>query len=395
MIRVAIVNHHGGPPAGAEQALLLYLDALRDSVEPVFFIFEQGEFVEVARTRYGSVTVVPMSKRVARSTRASIRWGGAFDALDLTRRLAKALRKANVDLVLTNTLKAHVVGSMAAKLAGLPCVNYMHDVLDGMARTLVGTSSRIFGDARFACSNGVDRNLALPRTQVVYSPLDLNEYAALPSAADSRRALGLPIDGLPVVGLVGRFLRWKGQDVFIRIARRVLDRVDAHFAIVGGPIFGCDPEYPKELHDLVNRLDLRSRVHFVGWQRDLRQVYASLDISCNCSVREPFGRTTVEALAAGVPAVSFDDAGVCELFSPGNAGTRAIPAGDEAAFATAVIGLIEEPGMLGVAAAAAREVAKQVEVEAMALKFAAVLEETARRRWRNALTPARAGASSL
>jgi glycosyltransferase involved in cell wall biosynthesis len=376
MIRLGIVSHHGGKPAGAEHALMLLLDQTRAQVEPQFFLFEDGEFTQLVRQRYGNASVVSMSARMASSTRAALRWNSLADALALSVRLAGELRGADVDVVLTNTMKAHVVGSIAARLSGRPCINYMHDVLDGTARSVMRKTSLVFADARLACSRSAAQNLGLPRTTVVHPPIDVKAYENLPLRAEMRKELGLPDDGLPVIGLVGRILRWKGQDRFIRIAERVLRSVDAHFAIIGDSIFGGDAEYPEELRARVAELRLEHRVHFVPWQADPTRIYAAIDVSCNCSIREPFGRTTIEALACGDPAVCFDDAGVCDIFAD-DVGARTVPADDEAAFADAVIALISDPVVLARARESAREVAARVDIYHVAERFLSVIEALA------------------
>jgi glycosyltransferase involved in cell wall biosynthesis len=376
MIRLAIVSHHGGPPAGAEHALMLLLDHTRGLVEPVFFVFQDGEFTRLVRRRYGNVAVVAMSPRVAASTRYALRWGAIADTLALSLRLAGALRAAGVDVVLTNTMKAHLVGSIAARLAGTPTVNYLHDMLEGTPRRMIRETSRLLANARFACSSAAAENLRLPRTTVIHPPIDTEAFRGLAPRGAARIALGLPDDGLAVVGLVGRILRWKGQDRFIRIAARVLGAVDAHFAIVGAPVFACDAAYPGELREQVAEQRLEDRVHFVPWQDDPARIYAALDVSCNCSIREPFGRTTVEALACGVPAVCFDDAGVCEVFA-GNAGARAVPAGDESAFADELIELLGDRETLTRASALARDVAARLDAVHAARTFLAAIEPLA------------------
>lgn len=364
MIRLGVVSHHGRKPAGAEQALLLFLRRLPSGIQPVLFFFEEGQFTDMMRERYGSdaVFVVPMSDRMRHATRSALRGNAVWDTLVLSKRLADAFRSEHVDVVLTNSMKAHVVGSLAAKAAGRPCINYMHDMLSGSARLIIREISRYCGVERLACSHVVDKTLGLARTTVMHPPIDLAKYRDLPSKEQARAALGLPNDTLPVVALIGRIMRWKGQDRFIRIAARVLRETDAHFAIVGGAIFGGDADYPQELHDLVDRQGLAGRVHFVPWQEDMRTVYAAIDIACNCSVREPFGLTTVEALACEVPVICFDDAGVCEVFEQGRGGVK-VPAGDESAFAAALLAYLRDPAGMTAARAHAREAAERLDVD--------------------------------
>jgi glycosyltransferase involved in cell wall biosynthesis len=362
-MKLAIVNHLGDVGAGAEHSLLQFLVRLPRNVEPIFFFFEDGRFARSMRERFGSVTIVPMSERIAMAQRDALRLSAIPDGIDLTLRLAKAIRTQQPDLVLTNSMKAHIVGSLSAKLVGLPCINYVHDFVEGQARTLLQIVSFLCADERLTCSNAVSANIGLAPSTAVYAPLDTAAYAKLPDRGLARTALGLPNDGLPVVGLVGRISRWKGQDRFIRIAIDVLRDTDAHFAIVGSPIFGCDPDYVPELTATVARAGLEQRIHFVPWQTDMPTVFGALDLACSCSTREPFGRTSLEALAGGIPVIAFDDAGVCEIFADGQGGTH-VTAGDEIAFARAVRMYLRDPALAANAKIAAQVAAQRCDITA-------------------------------
>ncbi len=352
-MRIAIVNHVGDKGAGAENALLEFLLHLPHGVEPIFFFFEDGAFAQAMRERFGNVTILQMSERVAAGERNRLALSAVPDSLALVRRLAAALRAAAPDMVLTNSMKAHVIGSLAAKLAGLPCVNYVHDLVGGSARALLHIVSRVCAVERMACSTQVAANLGIATTTAVYSAIDTAAFSNLPDRAAARTALGLPDDRLPVVGLVGRIARWKGQDRFIRIAADVLRDTEAHFAIIGSPLFGRDPEYVAELTNAVAVAGLQKRIHFVPWQSDMRNVYSAIDLSCNCSTREPFARTTLEALVCGVPIICFDDAGAREIIDQQHCGTY-VPAGDEVAFAQAVRAYLSYSQLMSNAQATAR-----------------------------------------
>lgn len=372
-MRLAIIIHHGGSAAGAEHALLQFLERSPESLEPVLFFLEDGAFAQAMRRRFGSVSIVPMSERVAAAQRSGLPLNAVADSLAVVWRLSKALRAAAPDMVLTNSMKAHIIGSLAAKLAGVPCVNYVHDIVAGPARTLLQTVSRLCAVERLTCSKAVAASLGIERTTAVYAPIETATFQQLPERSAARLALGLPDDGLPIVALVGRIARWKGQDRFIRIAADVLRTTPAHFVIVGSALFGCDPKYVSELTAAVAAAGLQQRVHFVPWQEDLRNVYGAIDLACNTSSREPFGRTSLEALAAGVPVVCFDDAGVCEIFVQHQGGTH-VPAGDEVAFARVVRAYLTDPLLMANAQAAARIAAAPLDIANVYRFFADVLQ---------------------
>jgi len=372
-MRLAIINHHGRMASGAEHTLMLLVGSLPPDVEPYFYLFEDGPFTQSLKDRYEDVVVVPMSAKVARVTRSALPLDAVRDSVVLAIRLATHLRRRKIDVVLTNSMKAHVIGSLAAKLAGIRCINYIHDILEGNALRLVREISRFCSSSRIACSGGVVKSLRLRDSHVVHSPIEASRYQDLPTSAEARKALGLPLDDAPVIGLVGRIAPWKGQDRFIRLAAALRDRgINAHFAIVGGATFGCPDAYVPSLHELVERCDLADRVHFLPWQEDLRAAYAAIDVACNCSDNEPFGRTSVEALACGVPIVCYDDAGVCEVFSDG-VGGRKVPAGDETRFAEAVCEMLADRATGATMRERAIESARALDVTAVEERFLEII----------------------
>jgi glycosyltransferase involved in cell wall biosynthesis len=247
-------------------------------------------------------------------------------------------------------MKAHLVGALAARLAGIPCVMHFHDTIAGKALTALRVAARLGSRARIACSQMVADTIAAGPTSVIYAPLDLDRYATIPERSSARAALGLP-DDLPVVSLVGRINRWKGHDRFLRIAARVNESIPVRFVIAGAPVFR-DADFVPELYALADRLGLQDRIAFLPWVDDATSIYAASDINCNCSTREAFGRAVIEAAACGTPSVCFDDSGAAETLIQG-AG-RAVPAGDEEAFAAAIIAYLHDPERLRAARSAAR-----------------------------------------
>jgi glycosyltransferase involved in cell wall biosynthesis len=351
-VRVAFVDHVGATAGGAEHTLATLLKHLpREAIEPSIVLFEDGAFAQRLRSGGWDVAIVPVHETILRSTRERLRFGAAFAAYDAACRLAGVLRRGGVDVVYTNSMKAHLVGALAARLAGVPCVMHFHDMIDGKALAALRVAARLGSRARIACSQIVADTIAAGPTSVIYAPLDLDHYARVPERVGARAALGLPND-LPVVSLVGRINRWKGHDRFLRVAARVNESIPARFVIAGAPVFR-DADFVPELHALADRLGLHDRVAFLPWTDDATGIYAASDVNCNCSTREAFGRAVIEAAACGTPSVCFDDSGAAETLIQGVTG-RAVPAGDEEAFAAAIVAYLRDPERLRAARIAAR-----------------------------------------
>jgi glycosyltransferase involved in cell wall biosynthesis len=338
-MRVAFIDQQGRHAGGAEESLALLLRFLPPNIEPLAVFFEDGPFADRIRGYGIDVVIHALPERIRRSTREKPLVKSAMSVPPSALELSRILRHERVDLVYTNTLKAHVVGGFAARLAGLPCVSHLRDILEGPSLEAMRFVLRTCSVRRVAISRAVADCYALPHTDVILNPLDLAAYDALPSRSEARSALGIAWDG-PLVGIVGRINRWKGHDRFLRIARSVTDHVPARFAIIGKALFR-DEDFEYELRSLVRALQLEESVMFIPWLDDPRLAYAALDVLCNCSTREPFGRTTIEASAAGRPTICFDDGGAAEAIDRGVSG-EAIAPGDERGFADAILGYLRD-----------------------------------------------------
>jgi glycosyltransferase involved in cell wall biosynthesis len=252
---------------------------------------------------------------------------------------------------------------------------HFHDTIGGAALTALRAAARLGSRERIACSEMVSRAIGVGATSVIYGPVELSAFATLPDRGAARERLGLPLDA-PVVALVGRINRWKGHDRFLRIAARVRARIpNAHFAIVGAPIFR-DADFVPELHALTADLGLNEHVTFIPWLDDVREIYAASDVNVNCSTREPFGRAIVEAAACGVPTVCFDDSGAAETIADGVNGYT-IPPGDEAAFADALIELLADANTRMRVSAAARAATSRFDAAHIAEQMSVVIRRSA------------------
>jgi rhamnosyl/mannosyltransferase len=143
--------------------------------------------------------------------------------------------------------------------------------------------------------------LAAHRDKCVVVPygLDVERYAASPEV--TRRAERLRREArLPILLFVGRFVRYKGLEVFLR----ALPGLEAKAVLVGeGPLRSA-------LEALAGQLGLADRVQFVGpaSERDLVAWYHACDVLVLPSVsrQEAFGMVQLEGMLCGRPVVSTD-----------------------------------------------------------------------------------------
>jgi glycosyltransferase involved in cell wall biosynthesis len=340
-IRVAFANQTGAKPGGAEESLSLFLKNRPSDIEAVMLLFEDGEFAQRLRDDGLTTKIITVPEHLRKLTREQPAAVGALALPVAIAKVARYLATERVDLVHTNTMKAHLIAAPAARLTGIPSVMHVRDMVEGAGRIALRTVARTCTSEQIAISQALARWYGLSRTTVIANPVDLVRYDRLPTRVEARRTLGIPIDDAPLIGIVGRINRWKGHDRFLRAAAAVNARFPIRCAIVGEARFR-DADFVPELHRLASALGIADRTTFVPWLDDPGAAFAALDVHCNCSEREPFGRSIVEASAAGVPTVAFDDGGAIDIIRDGEDGCI-VPAGDTAAFGEALLALVSDP----------------------------------------------------
>ena len=120
----------------------------------------------------------------------------------------------------------------------------------------------------------------------------------------------------PVIGALGRLDEIKGFDVLLRAAAKLRDQgVDFRLRLAGdGPEMG-------PLKQLSAGLGLAERVEFVGWVCNPGDFLKTIDLFVVPSRYESFGLVVIEAMAAGVPVITSDIEGPCEILKGGALGT--------------------------------------------------------------------------
>ena len=196
-----------------------------------------------------------------------------------------------------------------------------HRVFTGAARLLAVTHV----EARQLHGLGADESTI----RIVPNPIDLQEFATLPSRGTfrQRHALG----GAPIVLFLGKLTPRKRLDVVVGAFHR-LGNVDAQLVIAGN-----DMGAGTAARDLVRALDLHSRTTFTGLLRDRERLEALVDadVLVYPSQDEIFGIAALEALLCGTPVVVSDDSGCGEIVRAAGGGA-VIPVGDVAACTRAI-----------------------------------------------------------
>lgn len=370
-LRVVYLDHVA-QLSGGEIALLRLVPHLRD-VEAHVILAQDGPFADELVRAGVSVEVMGLRER-ARGLRKdavtarTVPLGALLATIAYVVRLALRLRRLRPDIVHTNSLKAGVYGSIAARLAGVPVVWHVRDRIASdylPAAAVRAVRAMMVRLAATAVANSAETASTLGagvRTAVV------------PEAILAPAPRGGPRSGPLTIGMVGRVAPWKGQDLFLRAFAQALPGGEERCVVVGASLFG-EADFERGLRALAADLGLGARVEFRGFRDDVWPELARLDLLVHASlVPEPFGQVVLEGLAAGVPVIAADAGGPREIIAPGRSGVL-YPMGDEGALARAIRELARDPERRARLAGAGREAVAAYHPDVIAARMQAVYRD--------------------
>jgi glycosyltransferase involved in cell wall biosynthesis len=303
---------------------------------------------------------------------------GALALYRAYRRLEAELRRDPPDLLHAYGLRPSILARFLKPR--LPLVQAVHSIdrhrppwqayLDRETARRVDryVTNSAAGSAFLAAERGVES----ARIRVVPNGIDVEAVAAAaPERERMRNMLGIPV-ACALVLTVANLREPKGLDVLIQVAERLTAARPAPlfvWLIAGtGPLGG---DLAKELA----RRGLAERVRLIGFRSDVPALLAAADLFCLTSRREGVPIAILEAMAAGKAVVATDVGGVGELVVAGETGLLA-PAGDDAALADCLLGLLNDRDLCAAFGRAGQERAyAHFTLERAAREIAAVYHE--------------------
>ena len=113
--------------------------------------------------------------------------------------------------------------------------------------------------------------------------------------ASKRRELGIPEDA-KLLFSVGELNENKNHQLVLKALAKLNDTL-VHYAVAG------DGPCAKALEELAGTLGISNRVHFLGYRKDVAELYRVADVFCHPSLREGLPVSLMEAMASAMPVV--------------------------------------------------------------------------------------------
>lgn len=275
----------------------------------------------------------------------------------------KIIRSFKPDLVHTHGTKAGFTGRIAARLAKNPVVfhtfhghvfhSYYNRYITGFLiyteRMLARITDTVIAISDKQKQELVHRYRIAPEEKIKVVPLGIDTELYLHGALTGRKAFrqryGLTAGEL-AIGMIGRIVRVKNFEMFIRCILKILEihPTGVRFFIIG------NGHYKPHLQKMLtkgsvkwsesNNFEAGSKVIFTSWIENLEEQIHGLDIIALTSLNEGTPLSLLEAQVCSKPVVATNVGGVQDIILEGMTGILTEP-GDVEHFTKGLLLLIE------------------------------------------------------
>jgi glycosyltransferase involved in cell wall biosynthesis len=360
---VVVFVDHVAELSGGERSLLEVVTHL-DGCRPVVLLAADGPLAAALRDGGIEVEVVPLDPDTAgaRRDRGLRSAAPAGRLMGWGRRLGRRLDELGASVVVANSMKAGVALTLAR-----PSIRFVWAVRDRIRPDYLGRGALLV--ARAALAVGPDVVVANSRTTAATCPRRRPVVVIPPSVTPPRCRPGTPDEPFRAA-VVGRLAPWKGQDHALAAFADAFPGGPETLVFVGGPLFG-EEAFAAELR--ARATTLGGRVTFTGHVADVAGALDGVHALVHASrLPEPFGRSVVEGMGAGLAVVAMAAGGPAEVVTDGVDGLLVGP-DDRPALTAALRRLAADPDLRAALGAAGRRTAAAYAPDRLADRWRATL----------------------
>jgi len=234
--------------------------------------------------------------------------------------LLALVRREKPDIVNTHLSKAGTLGRLVAFLCRVPRIyhTFHGDYYKGrflklkihffifIEKMLARITTKIIAPTENDKQELIERGIAkADKIIVIKLGFDFSNFVATPNEKYLfREQYQIPHTSL-VIALIGRISYQKNPVLFVEIASHFKDKY-IYFTLIG------DGDLRDEIQTEINNREIQNTVFITGFVRDLKAVYASVDIVLVTSFFEGTCMVLVEAMANSKIAISTDVGGISD-----------------------------------------------------------------------------------
>ena len=162
------------------------------------------------------------------------------------------------------------------------------------------------------------------KISVIHLGIDVNYFITRKYSKDEAlQKLNIPGNNAPLIGIIGRIDRKKGQLFLIKAVNELRKKnIKVNLLIFGSPTIGETDSntYFSEMKDFVKDNEMENYVYFRDYDKDVKTFYDAIDIFALASESETFGMVTIEAMASGINILATNTGGTPEILGDGKFG---------------------------------------------------------------------------
>ncbi|HET6528704.1 MAG TPA: glycosyltransferase family 4 protein [Balneolaceae bacterium] len=261
--------------------------------------------------------------------------------------LPHKIRDYKVDVVLFSSMVTASLAYFIKDKVSVPMVTINHgrdvtlpvDIYQWFVPKIFASLDGVISVSQATREECVKRGMEAGKGVALPNGFDLEKLSSFPDKQESRdrlqRNFRIPLDDHFMLLTVGRKVKRKGHEWFIREVMPKLDEKTVYVTVGDGPEF-------ENIQRTVDASPYKNRIFLLGRQPDevLKQTYAAADLFVMPNIpvegdMEGFGIVLLEANMAKTPAVAADLEGIKDVITPDENGYR-VPALDAGKFAEKV-----------------------------------------------------------
>lgn len=309
--KAALFLHAGAEWYGADKVLFNVVAALKAGWECHVLLPNDGILVRKLADLGVMVGVLPypILRRKHFTLPGIFRFLGEY--LMAIARLFRYIRRNRITCVCSHTFA--VTEGVALALLGVPQIWHVLEIITRplFLHQLLTLAAKFTAKRIICASMAVQSHLGTPPNSIVI------HHGIAPLIKDAHPKTLHPRAPL-VIGMLGRFNHWKGQDHLVLAMRHLLDRQEKPYTIgkvlmVGG-VFENDTEALERVVALVAESPHRDVFEIRAYTESIISVYREIDLYVLPStLPDPFPTVVLEAMSMGIPVVGYRHGGIVEM----------------------------------------------------------------------------------
>ena len=318
------------------------IDKSRFQIDIIYSIDRNKHFIQESKGIFNRLYGLP------------IRRSASLTDISNILKIRKIIKSNGYDIIHCHSTKAGFVGRLAAFISRHKNIIYSPhgfmfcDTRILFKRHLYLVLEKYLGylTKKLIAVSGSERDLALkhnivPNKKIItlYNSIDPAEYEDFGYQNKVSEKLHSGNSEI-ILGTVGRLYYQKDPLTLIRSFKIINDKFPNTKLIMVG-----DGPLEQDCIQLINELNLESKILLAGYQKESRKYYEMFDIFMLSSHYEGMPYALLEAMMMGIPAVGTDVVGIKDLIVPDETGYL-VPEGNYQELANSIIKMLENPEVL-------------------------------------------------